>query len=194
MPDTDPKIHQHCDICGVKAEYVPESAILIGPDPDHGAIVSQCSRCLRFFCHRHAQYRPCRMPDAMTDFFRSYIASLGSIPVVLCCPYHRSPLGQFADMIAVFPLADKPADEFVLEYARGYLADFATYLVRLDGLDLRDKTPSPPWPRAWPTDRSRLAILHKAVQAGLDRYRKGPRTAAPGGDGTDSAPFDTTVP
>jgi hypothetical protein len=71
------------------------------------------------------------------------IGEIGFVPVVLCCPYHGRPLGQFEDSYRALISSEHKASAESQRYAQDYLTRTDWYVRCLRGVDLSERRLDP---------------------------------------------------
>jgi hypothetical protein len=175
-------VRQRCDVCDAEAVYLATAVVVVGKVPPQGLVIGQCPGCKRFVCSDHAERAVCQLNADALALVRTTIAEIGFLPTVLCCPFHRRPLGQLFDSFRLLVTTEHKASDESRAFAEEYLGYPERFLRGLNGFDLRSLKPSPPEPTVWPTETSPYSTLLDAINAGtaaFERAKNGPASDDP---------------
>jgi hypothetical protein len=170
---------QECVVCRVNGIFTVRSVVLVGAALSGAAVVGQCPDCLAFVCRSHAELAVCHIAADDVAELQAAITETGFVPTVLCCPFHRVPLGRSLDDYWLLLSRQLRASPTRQQYAKTYIRDPGLYTRLTRGFDFSHRR----FTRHDTPDWSDLAVHPShpllALKAAFDSYDEPMREPAP---------------
>jgi len=121
-------------------------------------------------CNEDAERAVCLLSPAALDGFRDAVERTGFVPVVLCCFYHSTPLGQFQDRYQALVSTEHEGGALQARHAREYLRDPERYVRAVGGVDLRGREEFSKVDATAPEGELPHEAVVRALQAGQSEW------------------------